>query len=102
MRLFVISVGIAVISGCSSTATKPPDLATYRCEDGRQFELGVALAGDAAIISISGMRFQLLREPATNGTRFGCGVLTVWRNGDVTEVQMDDAQVFKNCRPLLP
>jgi len=102
MRLPVISVAIALASGCAPTVPKPAGPVTYRCDDGRQFALDVAPSGDAAMISISGMNFQLFREPAANGTRFGCGVLTLTREGDTAEVKMDDAQTFRNCRSVLP
>lgn len=101
MRLFVIALAIAAISGCA-TAPKPAAPVAYRCEDGRQFTLDVAPSGDAATINISGMNFQLFREPAASGTRFGCSVLTVSRDGDVAEVQMEDAPYFRNCRSVQP
>ncbi len=100
MRTFVIALVVVIISGCAPVAQKPAAPVAYRCDDGRDFTLDVAPSGDAATINLKGMIFQLLREPASSGTRFSCGVLTVSREGDVTEVQMENEQFLRNCRPL--
>lgn len=101
MQGFVIAVVIALLAGCAPVAPKPAVPVAYRCDGGREFALDVAPSGDAAVIDISGMSFRLFREPATtDGTRFSCSVLSVWRHGDMAEVQMEDAQFLTNCRPI--
>lgn len=102
MRTLVIALVVGMISGCAPVAQKPAAPVAYRCEDGRDFTLAVAPSGETAIVNLSGMSFQLLREPASSGTRFSCSVLTVWRQGDVTEVQMENEQFLRNCRPAPP
>jgi membrane-bound inhibitor of C-type lysozyme len=72
----------------------------HRCDDGRQFALNYRPGGRFARIEIARMRFELEAEsPVGSGERYGCGVLTLWREGQGARVALQGERHF-NCQPL--
>jgi membrane-bound inhibitor of C-type lysozyme len=51
------------------------------------------------MIEIDRMHFGLVTESTAGpGQRYGCSVLTLWRDGDKARVEMEGAAVYENCR----
>ncbi|MCK7491614.1 MAG: hypothetical protein MZW92_07915 [Comamonadaceae bacterium] len=74
------AVLVMALSGCAAIAPLQP--VHYRCDDGREFSVIYRPAGRSARIDIAGMRFELEPEQTKEGgERYGCGVLTLWRDG---------------------
>ncbi|NMG74934.1 MliC family protein [Aromatoleum diolicum] len=90
---------MALSAGCSQIPSATPQPVSYVCDGGKHFSVIYAPARDAATIDIAGSRFGLQAEPTNGvGERYGCGVLTLWRDGDGTRVDMQGAGMFENCR----
>lgn len=89
---------MAMIAGC--TSMEPARTETYRCDEGREFSVAFT-SRDNIRIDIAEMSFLLRPESVTNtGTTYGCGVLTLWRDGQTARVTMDQAEELQNCRRL--
>lgn len=99
MRLPCFILLASLLGGCAIQAPLPPQPLTYGCDEGREFSVSVAPAGDTATIVINHMRFGLRAEPATGSEeKFGCDVLTFWREGETARVDMEGSPQFSNCR----
>jgi membrane-bound inhibitor of C-type lysozyme len=103
MRHRLLALFTASLTGCTAMSPAPPEAVAFRCEAGRTFSVTPGASGDTAIIDIGGMRFALDAQPAGGpGERYGCGVLTLWRDGDTARVEMDGAGLYQNCRRQVP
>ena len=92
------AVAIA-LSGCAAVGPSP-QLVHYGCDDGREFSVLYRSASGPARIDIAGMRFELeLERKETGEERYGCGVLTLWRDGQAVRVAMQGQGLYANCRP---
>jgi len=90
---------LLALAGCAQLAPAPAPLTRYQCDDGKEFSVRIATAGDFARIDISGMHFTLQAEPARGpGVWYGCDELTLWQDGDRARVEMAGAEHFTNCR----
>jgi membrane-bound inhibitor of C-type lysozyme len=97
-HLPIIAVLLA-LAGCAARPPAPPEVTSYRCDEGRNFALSVAASRKSAQIEFSGMQFALRPAPSASvpGEHFSCDVLTVWREGDRARVDMDGETPFRNC-----
>ncbi len=92
------AVLVMALSGCAAIAPLQP--VHYRCDDGREFSVIYRPAGRSARIDIAGMRFELEPEQTKEGgDRYGCGVLTLWRDGQGARVEMEGQGLYANCLP---
>ncbi len=100
MRNALLAFVVVVAAGCAATPPAPPQPVRYRCDDGRQFAVTYQPGGRFAHIEIARMRFELEAEPADElGERYGCGVLTLWREARGARVEMQGEAMYSNCRP---
>ena len=89
---------IAMIAGCTSIG--PARTETYRCDEGREFSVAFTTHENVRI-DIAGMSFVLQPESVTDtGAAYGCGVVTLWRDGKTARVTMDETEEFQHCRRL--
>jgi membrane-bound inhibitor of C-type lysozyme len=101
LRSALLPFAVVVIAGCAATPPSPPQPVRYRCDEGRQFAVTYLPGGKFAHIEIARMRFELEAEPADgSGERYGCGVLTLWRDGQGARVELQGEGMYANCRPL--
>jgi len=99
MRHAILAILIMTSGGCSLIPPAAPQPVSYFCEGGKRFSVIYAPARDAATIDIAGSRFGLQAEPTDGvGERYGCGVLTLWRDGDGARLDMQGVDMFENCR----
>lgn len=99
MRHTLLAILIMTSGGCSLIPPAAPQPVSYFCEGGKRFSVIYAPARDAAMIDIAGSRFALHAEPTVGaGERFGCDVLTLWRDGNGARVDMQGISMFENCR----
>lgn len=104
MRPLTIALSSALattlVAGCSLIPSAAPQPVRYACDAGKGFSVTYLPEHDAATIDIEGSHFSLQAEPTeAGGQRFGCGVLTLWRDGDSARVDMQGVGMFENCRP---
>lgn len=100
MRIHLpIVAALLALAGCAAQPPAPPEVARYRCDDGRSFSLTIEPLRQSAQIEFSGMTFALRPAPSASvpGEHFSCDVLTVWREGAATRVEMDGETPFRNC-----
>lgn len=92
----LLAAMLTLLAGCASVSPRQ-DL-DYECEGGRGFQLSIAAGGQSAVINLEGLRFNLQREVSEEaGERFGCGIITVWRNGDGAHVALEDKLRYTHC-----
>lgn len=98
-RSIPASILLAALSACAPLGVSPAPTLHYQCDGGSEFSLSIAASGEAATIEISRMQFGLRAEAAAGpGQRYGCDVITLWRDGDQARVEMDGSPQFANCR----
>lgn len=97
-KISIILAAVILTVGCSVQPTVSQVL-RYRCEDGREFSVSLTQARDTANIEIARMRFVLFADQmASAGEQFSCGILTLRREGDLANVEMEGEPHFRNCR----
>ena len=100
MRNALLPFAVVVVAGCAATPPAPPQPVRYRCDEGRQFAVTYLPGGRFAHIEIARMRFELEAEPADgSGERYGCGVLTLWREARGARVDLQGEGLYSNCQP---
>ncbi len=88
-----------VLAGCAAIAPAPPPPVHYRCDGGCEFAVSYRPDGKTAGIHIAGMHFELAAQ-GEDGLRYGCNVLTLWRDAQAARVEMEGEGLYDRCRPL--
>ena len=99
MRPLLPLIFVASLSGCAGLSSDRLETASYSCDGGRAFSVSYHPGGQTAMIEIDRMRFGLnVEAPDGPGQRYGCSVLTLWRDGDKARVEMEGVPAYTNCR----
>lgn len=97
--ILLFACGAALlIEGCSAQAEADRRRVTYRCGDGRSFEVE---QGDRfAIVEHAGARFQLPRRKSSIGTRFASHDATLIVDGESAVFVTPHVLDLNACRAL--
>ena len=87
------------LCGCAGQRLPGGGPEHFRCDQDRGFSLARDRGTAGVVIDIRGMRFSLNPEGSdAAGERLGCGVLTLWRQGDGARVEVQGEPAYENCR----
>jgi len=86
-----------VLAACSTQgAASVPDVATYRCAEGRSFS--VERTGEAATVLYSEERYQLSRRPSSIGIRYASREATLLLDDDFAAFATEMVIDLQDCR----
>lgn len=98
-RLLACGAVLLMMAACSArTDAEPRRSLTYRCGDGRSFE--VEQRGKMATIDFAGTRFQLPRRKSSIGARYASRDATLIVDGESAVFVTPRIVDLKACRAL--